>query len=174
MYRYIFLAILTLSLIYDIILSVLSDRQKNKPLPENVRDVYDETEYKRWRAYSAEHKRVATIDGIISSLSTISTPRNAATPAPAVSEAPVKEAEKPVQEEIYAKAEEDEVYTESEEESVPSKKKGKSSSASLITLALSTFFGVVIVCTLLFTVLYSTVLYKSVDVPVLDNLLGVA
>ncbi|MBR5253379.1 MAG: M48 family metallopeptidase, partial [Clostridia bacterium] len=66
MYRYIFLAILTLNLIYDIILSVLSDRQKNKPLPENVRDVYDEAEYKRWRAYSAEHKRVATIDGIIS------------------------------------------------------------------------------------------------------------
>lgn len=116
--------------------------------------------------------RISTIDGIISSLSTISTPRNAATPVPAVSETPVKEAEKPVQEEIYAKAEENEVYTESEEESVPSKKKGKSSSASLITLALSTFFGVVIVCTLLFTVLYSTVLYKSVDVPVLDNLLG--
>lgn len=66
MYRYILLAILTLNLIYDIILTVLSDRQKDKPLPENVRDVYDEAEYKRWRAYSAEHKRVSTIDGIFS------------------------------------------------------------------------------------------------------------
>ncbi len=66
MYKYILLAILSLSMIYDLITSLLSQRQKNKPLPENVRDVYDEAEYKRWRAYSAEHKRVSMIDGIIS------------------------------------------------------------------------------------------------------------
>ncbi len=66
MYKYILLAILVVTMIYDIITSVLSDKQKNKPLPENVRDVYDEAEYKRWREYSADHKRLAMIEGVFS------------------------------------------------------------------------------------------------------------
>ncbi len=120
--------------------------------------------------------RISTIDEVISSLSTISTPRNASAPAVQHEEAPQEKVAEPV-----AKPEEpsyedditdDEPYTENEEaEDEPSEKK-KSSSGSLVTLALSTFLGVVLVCTVLFTILYATVLYKSIDVPVLDNLLG--
>ena len=66
MYKYIILGILTFSLIYDLVTSLLSDKQKNKPLPENVRDVYDEAEYKRWRAYSAEHKRLSMYEKLFS------------------------------------------------------------------------------------------------------------
>ena len=122
--------------------------------------------------------RISTIDEIISSLSAISTPRN--TPAPA---APTQTSEAPVREEQPAEPEEkveepsyedditDEPYFEEDDEDEAPKKK-KSSSGSLITLALSTFVGVVLGCTVLFTVLYATVLYRSIDVPVLDNLLG--
>lgn len=46
---------------YDLTMRLLSARQKNKPLPENVRDIYDETEYARWREYSAEKSRAGLI-----------------------------------------------------------------------------------------------------------------
>lgn len=116
--------------------------------------------------------RISTIDEVISSLSTISTPRNAASPAapasPVAEEAPSHEAP-PEAEAEYEDEIQDEAYY--EEDDAPSKK-SKSSSGSLITLAVSTFLGVVVACTVLFTVLYATFLYKSIDVPVLDNLLG--
>lgn len=116
--------------------------------------------------------RISTIDEVISSLSTISTPRNAASPAapasPVAEEAPAHEAP-PEAEAEYEDEIQDEPYY--EEDDAPSKK-SKSSSGSLITLAVSTFLGVVVACTVLFTVLYATFLYKSIDVPVLDNLLG--
>ena len=115
--------------------------------------------------------RISTIDEVISSLSTISTPRNAAAAAPAspvAEEAPAHEAP-PEAEAEYEDEIQDEPYY--EEDDAPSKK-SKSSSGSLITLAVSTFLGVVVACTVLFTVLYATFLYKSIDVPVLDNLLG--
>ena len=116
--------------------------------------------------------RISTIDEVISLLSTISTPRNTASssaPAsPVAEEAPAHEAP-PEAEAEYEDEIQDEPYY--EEDAAPSKK-GKSSSGSLITLAVSTFLGVVVACTVLFTVLYATFLYKSIDVPVLDNLLG--
>ena len=118
--------------------------------------------------------RISTIDEVISSLSTISTPRNAATPtahsaptAPEADNTPVPVAQNENEAEY-----EDDIQDESYSEEDVALKKNKSSSGSLITLALSTFLGVVLACTILFTVLYATVLYKSIDVPVLDNLLS--
>ena len=49
-------------------------------------------------------------------------------------------------------------------------KKTKSSSDSIAPLMIKTFAGVFFGCFLIFTVLYTTVLYKSVDVPVMDAL----
>ncbi len=122
--------------------------------------------------------RISTIDEVISSLSTISAPRNAKAPAadvtpavPTAEEAPAPEAQ-PEEETGYGDEIQDELYEEENGEEDISSNKSKSSSGSLITLALSTFFGVVLGCTVLFTVLYATFLYKSIDVPVLDNLLG--
>lgn len=66
MYKYIILAILVINFIYSVVCALLSKSRKDKPLPENVRDVYDEAEYKKWREYSAEHSRLSMIEGIFS------------------------------------------------------------------------------------------------------------
>ncbi|MGN1347274.1 MAG: M48 family metallopeptidase [Eubacteriales bacterium] len=55
---------MTLNLAYDLVMRCLAVRQKKKPLPENVRDIYDEAEYARWREYSAEKSRA----GLVSTL----------------------------------------------------------------------------------------------------------
>ena len=66
MYKYIILAILAINFIYGIICEILSRKQKDKPLPENVRDVYDAEQYKRWREYSAEKSRLSAIESVFS------------------------------------------------------------------------------------------------------------
>ena len=120
--------------------------------------------------------RISTIDEVISLLSTISTPRNAASPSapasPVAEEAPAHEAPPEAEAEYEDEIQDEPYYEEDESEKNTPTKKSKSSSGSLITLAVSTFLGVVVACTVLFTVLYATFLYKSIDVPVLDNLLG--
>lgn len=66
MFKYIILAILVINFIYDVVCALLSRARKDKPLPENVRDVYDEAQYKRWREYSAEGSKLSMIEGIFS------------------------------------------------------------------------------------------------------------
>ncbi len=64
MFKIVILAVMTFNLGYDLVMRVLAVRQKKKPLPENVRDIYDEKEYARWREYSAEKSRA----GLVSTL----------------------------------------------------------------------------------------------------------
>lgn len=52
---------MTFNLVYDCVMRYLTARQKKKPLPDNVRDIYDEAEYARWREYSAEKSRAGLI-----------------------------------------------------------------------------------------------------------------
>jgi len=61
MFKIVILTVMVFNLGYDLTMRLLSARQKNKPLPENVRDIYDETEYARWREYSAEKSRAGLI-----------------------------------------------------------------------------------------------------------------
>ena len=63
-FKIIFLTMLVIGLAYKLVLGILSNKQKDKPLPERVRDVYDEATYKRWREYSAERKRLHLIGNI--------------------------------------------------------------------------------------------------------------
>ncbi|MBE6774629.1 MAG: PASTA domain-containing protein [Ruminococcaceae bacterium] len=53
--------------------------------------------------------------------------------------------------------------------SAADKKKKKSKDSSLAVLALGTFTAVVVICMIVFCVLYTTVLYKNYDVPVLND-----
>ncbi len=64
MFKIVILAVMTFNLGYDLVMRVLSVRQKKKPLPENVRDIYDEAEYARWREYSAEKSRAGLISTV--------------------------------------------------------------------------------------------------------------
>lgn len=60
-WKIIFCLLLVLDFAYKLLKLHLSNKQKDKPLPKNVRDVYDAERYKTWREYSAEHKKLALI-----------------------------------------------------------------------------------------------------------------
>ena len=60
----IFLAIL--GGIYPILLNLFKRKSSANPIPDNVRDVYDEETYKKWRSYNSEHSRLDLISGIVS------------------------------------------------------------------------------------------------------------
>lgn len=51
---------------FDAILDFLDSQNVKKELPENVRDVYSEEEYRNWRAYEKEGGRIDVIENIVS------------------------------------------------------------------------------------------------------------
>ncbi len=64
MTKILLLCLLTVTYLWDVVLYFLSASQKKKPTPENVRDVYNAEEYARWAEYSAERKRLSTIEKV--------------------------------------------------------------------------------------------------------------
>lgn len=57
--------------IYPILLNLFKRKSAKNPIPENVRDVYDDETYTKWRSYQAEHSRLDLISGIVSLVLTI-------------------------------------------------------------------------------------------------------
>ena len=64
MFKIVILAVMCFNLGYDLLMRGLAARQKKLPLPDNVRDIYDEADYARWREYSAERSRAGLISTI--------------------------------------------------------------------------------------------------------------
>ena len=62
MTKYIFITLIIIAFVYDIAMFALADSRKNKPLPENVRDIYDADEYAKWRSYKAENTRLGAVE----------------------------------------------------------------------------------------------------------------
>ena len=54
-----------LSTAFSIFKKRLSDSYVDKALPENIRDVYDEDEYNRWKAYRKEGQNLGRIEKIV-------------------------------------------------------------------------------------------------------------
>lgn len=50
---------------FDAFIKYLDSQYINKELPENVRDVYNEEEYKNWISYEKEGGRIDMISSII-------------------------------------------------------------------------------------------------------------
>ncbi len=57
--------------LYPILLNLFKRKTAERPIPENVRDVYDEETYQKWRSYKAEHSRLDLISGIVSLMITV-------------------------------------------------------------------------------------------------------
>ena len=51
--------------IFPILLNLFKRKSASNPIPENVRDVYDEETYTKWRSYQAEHSRLDLISSIL-------------------------------------------------------------------------------------------------------------
>ena len=62
------LLIIILALIggmFPILLNLFKRKSSTNPIPENVRDVYDDETYGKWRNYNAEHSRLDLVSGIV-------------------------------------------------------------------------------------------------------------
>ena len=66
------LAIIIITLIgglYGIVLNIVQHRSASNPTPENLKDVYDDETYAKWKKYEAEHSRFSilssTVTGIV-------------------------------------------------------------------------------------------------------------
>lgn len=57
--------------LFPILLNLFKRKSSINPIPENVRDVYDEETYTKWRSYNAEHSKLDLISGIISLVLTL-------------------------------------------------------------------------------------------------------
>ena len=51
---------------YPILLNIFKRKSSTNPIPENVKDVYDDETYTKWRSYNAEHSRLDLLSGIVS------------------------------------------------------------------------------------------------------------
>ena len=51
---------------YPILLNIFKRKSSINPIPENVKDVYDDETYTKWRSYNAEHSRLDLLSGIAS------------------------------------------------------------------------------------------------------------
>ena len=59
------IAILVFAALFNFLLKFMNYRNRNAPLPSNVKDVFDEAEYKKSKAYGAEGMRFGMFSGII-------------------------------------------------------------------------------------------------------------
>lgn len=57
--------------LYTLALNLVKYRSANNPTPANVADVYDAESYKKWKAYSAEHSRLAIASTVATCVITV-------------------------------------------------------------------------------------------------------
>ena len=65
------IALALISGLFPILLNLFKRKSTENPIPENVRDVYDDETYERWRAYKGEHSRLDLISGIAALIVTV-------------------------------------------------------------------------------------------------------
>ena len=65
-FRLLIIAILLIHTIYSVVLNLFKRRSATNPIPDSVKDVYDDESYAKWRAYNAEHSRLNLISSIAS------------------------------------------------------------------------------------------------------------
>lgn len=71
MIKIIFIISLILENVFEFFLTFLNDKNVKAPLPENVKDVYDEAKYNKWINYRNACKKVTTSSTIVSAVVTL-------------------------------------------------------------------------------------------------------
>lgn len=59
--KWIVIGILVLVYLFELLVSLLNHSYRNKPIPKNLSDVYDEDRYQKWLAYSLDNHRFGLI-----------------------------------------------------------------------------------------------------------------
>lgn len=71
MIKIIFIISLILENVFEFFLTFLNDKNAKAPLPENVKDVYDEAKYNKWINYRNACKKVTTSSTIVTAVVTL-------------------------------------------------------------------------------------------------------
>lgn len=66
MLKWFVIGMYALKIAFDAYVDHLRDKAAKAELPESVKDVYDEEEYKRWQAYHSDNRRLSTFKAITS------------------------------------------------------------------------------------------------------------
>ena len=64
-YKIIIIVIFCLIYVYKMILDVIGIRSVHNPIPENVKDVYDQESYRKWQSYYLEKYRLGFVSGAV-------------------------------------------------------------------------------------------------------------
>ena len=70
MYKIIALVLLGIIFLFNMFLHIRSYQSRKRPIPEELKDVYDEEKYQKWQAYTADRTRIKIIFSIIAFVST--------------------------------------------------------------------------------------------------------
>ena len=65
------LAVIIITLIgglYGIVLNIVQHRSASNPTPENLKDVYDDETYAKWKKYEAEHSRFSILSSVVTGI----------------------------------------------------------------------------------------------------------
>lgn len=58
---YLVIGVILVVYLFELIVAVLNNQHRLKPIPENIRDVYDEEKYKNWLNYSLDQHRFSMV-----------------------------------------------------------------------------------------------------------------
>lgn len=64
--KLIIILIVVIQALYSVVLNLFKRRSATNPIPDSVKDVYDDESYEKWRAYNAEHSRLDLISSLVS------------------------------------------------------------------------------------------------------------
>lgn len=65
MWKIIFLTSILVRFCWDILLTILSNKQFGKPLPKSVQGIYNDEEYSKWRRYESKKDRLGIASSIV-------------------------------------------------------------------------------------------------------------
>ena len=65
MWKIIFLVSLLLRFVWDLTLTLLSNKQVEKPLPKSVQGIYNDEEYNKWRRYKSKQDKLGLASSVI-------------------------------------------------------------------------------------------------------------
>ena len=71
MFKIIALVLIGIIFLFTLFINVRSYLARKRPIPEEIKDVYDEETYRKWKAYSADKILVKMIVSIVSTIVTI-------------------------------------------------------------------------------------------------------
>ena len=68
MIAYLIVGLIIVMFALDLVVSLMNYNYRNKPIPENVKDIYDQEQYSKWLSYTMENMRFGLIKKILSTL----------------------------------------------------------------------------------------------------------